>query len=137
MRLSLTMADKPRYLVTLGDTRHTPENPDGLRLIPLARPEATIAAVRYVQIPQWKEMGVKASQVHLSIGHADLLATLGDESFAAAAYPRFVVHLEAIAVELPALCELEAALEIVPITGFEGWEWGQRFQTALSGIIGV
>ena len=135
MRLSLNMADRPRYLVTLGDTRHTLEPPDGLRIIPLARPEATIAAVRYVQIPQWKEMGVKASQVHFSIGHADLMATLGDEDFAAAAYPRFIEHTQAITAELEPLCEPGACVTVAPITGFESWEWAERFRQALSGII--
>lgn len=132
MRLTLAMADAPRYLVTLGDTQHAPENPDGLRVIPLARPEATIAAVRYVQLPQWKEMRVRATRVTLSIGHADLLATLGDEHFAAAAYPRFVEHVHAIRAELPALCEPGVVLELAPLTGFDGWEWAERFAAALT-----
>ena len=137
MRLSLPIfgADAPRYLITLGDTHHTPEPRPGLRIIPLARPDATIAAVRYVQIPQWKEMGVKAAHVQLSIGHADLMATLGDESFAAAAYPRFTEHAQAIAAELEGLCEPGASISVLPLTGFEGWSWGERFQTVLSGII--
>ncbi|WP_309717300.1 hypothetical protein [Armatimonas sp.] len=131
MRLSLNMADRPRYLITLGDTCHTPENLDRLRLIPLARPEATIAAVRYVQIPQWKEMGIKAAHVQLSIGHADLIATLGDESFAAAAYPRFMAHAHAIAAELEQLCEPGATLEIAAITGFNEWKWEVAFHQCL------
>ena len=135
MRLSLAMADAPRYGITLGDTLHTPEPQEGLRIIPLARPDATIAAVRYVQIPQWKEMGVRAARVSLSIGHADLVATLGDESFAAAAYPRFLEHLNAIATELTYLCEPDADVILVPITGFDGWEWAERFQSAISGIL--
>ncbi len=135
MRLKLAMADAPHYLITLGDTQHSFTHVPGLRIIPLSRPEATIAAVRYVQIPQWKEMGVKAAHIQLSIGHADLMATLGDESFAAAAYPRFVEHAHAIAAELAELCEPNAPLEIAPITGFGNWEWAERFQSALSGIM--
>ena len=129
------MADAPRYCIALGDTLHTPEPRPGLRIVPLARPDATIAAVRYVQIPQWKEMGVKAAQVQLSIGHADLLATLGDESFAAAAYLRFTEHARAIAAELEPLCEPGALVTVVPILGFSCWHWEGRFNTQLSGII--
>ena len=135
MRLSLEMADRPRYLVTLGDTQHTLEPIPGLRIIPLARPNALIAAVRYVQIPQWKEMGIKASQVQLSIGHADLMATLGDESFAATAYPRFVEHAHALTAELEPLCEPGATIELAALDGFSGWVWAERFQAALVAII--
>jgi hypothetical protein len=134
VRLKLAMANAPRYLVTLGDTRHVPENPGGLRLIPLARPEGTIAAVRYVQIPQWKEMGVKATQVHLSIGHADLMATLGEESFAAAAYLRFTEHSRAILAELKSLCEPEVTQIVFPIEGFKDWEWQLKFNQILQEV---
>ena len=138
MRLKLAMADAPRYLITLGDTQHTfdPVSVSGLRIIPLARPEATVAAVRYVQIPQWKEMGIKAAHVQLSIGYADLMATLGDESFAAAAYPRFVEQIQAIRSELPLLCEPGAEVVIAPLTGFAGWEWAERFRAACAALQG-
>ena len=137
MRLSLPVLeiDAPRYLVQLGDTQHTFASVPGLRIIPLARPEATIAAVRYVQIPQWKEMGIKAAHVQLSIGHADLMATLGDEAFAAQAHPRFIEHAQAIAAELESLFEPSGSLKIAPITGFEGWKWAGSFSSALSGIL--
>lgn len=137
MRLSLPIlgAAAPRYLIALGDTLHTPEPRPGLRIIPLARPDATIAAVRYVQIPQWKEMGVKAAHIQLSIGYADLMATLGDETFAATAYLRFTEHAQVIAAELEVLCEPGAEISIVALMGFEGWNWRERFQAALSGII--
>jgi len=133
--LALPMADAPRYQVALGDT--VPEALPGLRLLPLARPEATIAAVRFVQLPQWKEWGILASHLTLSVGYADLLATLGDESYAAATYVRFVEHATVIAAELALLCTPGATITVIPCCNFDGWAWEARFNAALSGIIGA
>lgn len=129
------MADAPRYHVALGDA--VPGPSPGMRLIPLARPEATIAAVRYVQLPQWKEWGIRASRVTLSLGQADLLATLGDTELAAMAYPHWQEHAEAIAAMLPSLCEPDTDITLIPCQHFQGWEWEVRFNAALSGIIGA
>lgn len=136
MRLTLAMADAPRYLVQLGDTEQLPENPLKLQLIPLARPEATIAAVRYVQLPLWREWGITASAISLSIGKADLLATLGDPTLAARALPEFARHAAALAAELPTLCAPDATLQLLPVPDFQSWEWAGRFAQTLTEAFG-
>lgn len=126
MPIALAMANQPRYHVVLGD-RPLVRATQGLRLVSLAAPEATLAAVRYVQIPQWKELGILAAHVTLSIGQADLLATLGDEGFATAAYGPFETNANAIARELASLREPGTSVELLPCTGLQGWEWETRF----------
>lgn len=127
------MVDRPRYLIALGD--RDPEPVTGLRLVSLTFPEATLAAVRYVQVPRWKELGVLASQVSLSVGSADIFATLGDPSLAALAYPGFCEHARALARELSHLTEPQAPLLLresaLPIE----WEWAHRFREGLAQIL--
>jgi hypothetical protein len=125
----LKMASARRYQIALGDA--TPEAICDLHLLSLARPGALIAAVRFVQLPQWREWGVTAASVHLSIGHADLLATLGDDDFAESTLAQFTEHLETILTELRPLCEPDALFYFTPIVGFDGWEWQERFNALL------
>src|SRR5690349_20217262 len=47
----------------------------GARLIPLAADAATSATVRYVQIPQLKEMKIRPEIITLTIGGNDLVQT--------------------------------------------------------------
>ena len=127
------MVDRPRYHVALGDATCAPA--EGLRLVSLTFPDATIAAVRYVQIPQWKELGIRAARVTLSIGYGDLLATLGDVELAAAAYVWFQGHAQAIARELGHLCGPEASIDFSPCSRFNGWEWEARFNQCVTAAL--
>jgi lysophospholipase L1-like esterase len=113
----LTMADRPRYYVSLGDSISIDayaggtgcgapallyQNRDDLfpewqgrdlksvlptiRLIPRAMDGATSATVRYVQLPQLLEMGVRPEFVTVTMGGNDLLQCFGNDEAAEAAH---------------------------------------------------
>jgi lysophospholipase L1-like esterase len=115
--MNLTMFDRPRYYVSLGDSmsidayaggpgkgaaslllkNRDEDFPDwqgkdlqtalpGARLIPLAADAATTATVRYVHIPQLKEMKIRPDIITLTIGGNDLVQTFGSESATRDAY---------------------------------------------------
>ena len=70
------------------------------RLVALAHDGAVSAAVRFVQIPRLKEVGVKPAVVTLTMGGNDLLQTFGDDAAAQAAHDALRTHTRATLIAL-------------------------------------
>lgn len=82
----------------------------GARLVPLARDGATSAAVRYVQLPQLAELGIRASVVTLTMGGNDLLQCFGNGEAARAACRSLVENGHAVLTQLRSLTEPNAPI---------------------------
>lgn len=119
-----------RYYAALGD-RHAvaPSRallaalPAGFRLLPLAADDATAAAVRYVQVPRLFEMRAVPELVTLTLGAADLSATLGDDALAERALDALEEHADAALARLRTLCGERARILVGGIDPDDPHPW--------------
>jgi len=78
-----------------GPPRAALEPPPGWRVVCLAFPRATAAAVRYVQVPQFLEMDFAPDWIAIAVGSADLEPVLIDPMRRAMAIADLARHGEA------------------------------------------